>query len=200
MKKVILGAVALMIGGFAFAQNTSNSTQSGNDQRVYVRQAGTLLNSEIDQSNGGGSGSHRAMVLQRGSGNDSDIWQAGSDNEAYVEQGAQFTPPTNATANITQGGTNAASEDNKARIEQHGGTGSTTTMTQDGDENEAYAHQDHTTSTITIDQDGNENKSAVYQLPYYASANNTATITQNGDENKSWASQDGNGNTLNATQ
>ena len=39
MKKVILGAVALMISGFAFAQNTSNSTQTGNDQRVYVRQA-----------------------------------------------------------------------------------------------------------------------------------------------------------------
>src|SRR5690606_940000 len=138
MKNVILSAVALMIGGFAFAQNTSNSTQSGDDQRVYVRQAGTSLSSNITQANGGGDGSHRAIVLQRGSGNASTIDQEGTDNQALVNQGNEFTAPTNATANITQGGNNNASEGNKARVDQHGGTGSVTNMTQDGDDNEAY--------------------------------------------------------------
>src|SRR5690606_37343751 len=132
MKKVILGAAALLFAAVGFAQNTSNSTQTGDDQRVYVRQAGTTLLSNITQANGGGDGSHRAMVWQRGSGNTSAINQQGTENEAYVSQGREFTPPTNATANINQGTNNAASEENKARIEQHGGTGSTTNITQDG--------------------------------------------------------------------
>ncbi len=36
MKKVILGAAALLFTGVLFAQNTSTSSQSGTDQRVYV--------------------------------------------------------------------------------------------------------------------------------------------------------------------
>ena len=50
MKKLFLGAAALLLAGGVFAQNTSNSTQSGDDQRVYVRQAGTNLNSGIYSS------------------------------------------------------------------------------------------------------------------------------------------------------
>ncbi|HLW32916.1 MAG TPA: hypothetical protein VKX40_11680, partial [Aequorivita sp.] len=102
MKKVILGAVALMIGGFAFAQNTSNSSQSGTDQRVYVRQAGTNLTSGIIQGDGSGDGHNRAMVMQRGDGNTSAVDQEGTKNSAYVDQ-ADFTPPTSASAVINQG-------------------------------------------------------------------------------------------------
>lgn len=200
MKKVILGAAALLFAAVGFAQNTSNSTQTGDDQRVYVRQAGTTLLSNITQGNGSGDGSHRAMVWQRGSGNSSAIDQEGTENEAYVSQGREFTPPTNASVVINQGKNNTASEENKARVEQHGGTGSTTTINQDGDENEAYAHQDDTGSTINITQDGTENKSAVYQLPYYSASNNLANINQSGDENCSTALQNGDDNTLSATQ
>ena len=200
MKNVMLGAAALLFTGVLFAQNTSTSNQSGNDQRVYVRQAGTLLNSTITQGNGSGSGEHRAIVLQRGSGNTNTMNQYGTNNQAYVEQGDDFTPPTNASSTINQGTNNTASDDNKARVSQHGGTGSAITITQDGSENEAAAHQDDSGSTITVTQNGEENKSWVQQYPFYASSNNTATINQSGEENSSWADQDGNNNVMNATQ
>lgn len=199
MKKVILGAAALLFTGVLFAQNTSTSSQSGDDQRVYVRQAGTELSSDITQGNGSGSGHNRAMVMQRGDGNSSAIDQEGTSNQAYVDQ-ANFTPPTDAQAVINQGKTNTASANNKARIEQHGGTGSITTINQDGDKNEARAHQDDTGSTITVTQNGNKNRSLVYQLPFYASSNNLAEIVQTGDENCSTAAQDGEDNELYATQ
>ncbi|HLW33974.1 MAG TPA: hypothetical protein VKX40_17065, partial [Aequorivita sp.] len=99
---MILCAAALLFAGVTFAQNNSNSSQTGDDQRVFVRQAGVRLSSDITQGNGSGYGSHRAMVMQRGTDNSSTIDQEGSNNQAYVEQ-AQFTPPTNATAIINQG-------------------------------------------------------------------------------------------------
>src|SRR5690606_1624546 len=117
MKKVILGAAALLFAAVGFAQNTSNSTQTGDDQRVYVRQAGTILSSTITQSNGAGDGSNRAQVMQRGTLNESTIAQSGTDNQAYVDQ-ALNTPPTDATSTINQTG-----DSNKARVAQHGGTG-----------------------------------------------------------------------------
>ena len=199
MKKLFLGAAALLFAGGVFAQNTSNSYQTGDDQRVYVRQAGTNLTSTITQANGGGDGSHRAMVLQKGDLNSATIDQEGTNNQAYVDQ-FDFTPPTSATSIINQGKNNTASADNKARVRQHGGTGSTTTMNQDGDANEASAHQDDTGSTIDITQDGTANKSFVGQLPFYASGGNAATINQTGEYNQSWAWQNGDGNTLSATQ
>lgn len=200
MKKVILGAAALLFAAVGFAQNTSNSTQTGDDQRVYVRQAGTLLNSTITQGNGSGAGSNRAIVLQRGDQNTSTIDQEGTNNQSYVEQGANFTPPTGASSTINQGKNDDASANNKARVAQHGGVGSQTTINQDGGANEATVHQDDTDSDIYITQAGNENKSLVHQLPFYASQNNYAEINQTGDENSSWAIQDGNDNDLYATQ
>src|SRR5690554_6843031 len=199
MKKVMLGAAALLFAGGLFAQNTSTSSQSGTDQRVYVRQAGTNLTSGIIQADGSGTGHNRAAVYQRGDGNTSAIDQEGTSNSAYVDQ-ADFTPPTDAKAFINQGKNNDASGNNIARIEQHGGTGSVTTINQDGDRNQARAHQDDTGSTINITQNGEDNKSLVYQLPFYASTNNLATILQDGEENCSTAAQDGNDNELYATQ
>ena len=200
MKKVILGAAALLFTGVLFAQNTSTSTQSGDDQRVYVRQAGTLLSSSITQANGGGDGSHRAMVWQRGTGNASTIDQEGTNNQAYVEQGLFFTPPTSMTSNIYQGTNDNTSEDNKARVEQHGGSGSVATLTQDGEKNEARTHQDGTNGIVNITQDGEENKSLVLQLPFYSALGNVANINQTGEENCSTAAQDGDYNNLAATQ
>jgi hypothetical protein len=200
MKKLFLGAAALLFAGGLFAQNTSFSSQTGDDQRVYVRQAGTLLSSNIIQANGTGNGSHRAMVIQKGDGNFSAIDQEGTNNQAYVDQGAEFTPPINASSIINQGKNNTTSADNKARVRQHGGTGSVATINQDGDENEAATHQDGTSGIVNITQDGTANKSYVAQLPYYSALGNVANIIQTGLYNCSNAAQDGDYNTLSATQ
>ena len=94
MKKVILCASALLFTGAMMAQNNiSNSTQSGDDQRVYVRQAGTTLSSDITQGNGAGSGANLAKVWQRGVSNSSAIDQEGTNNQASVLQGITFPAP-----------------------------------------------------------------------------------------------------------
>jgi hypothetical protein len=199
MKKLFLGAAALLFMGAVFAQNTSYSNQTGDDERVYVRQAGTNLSSAIIQGNGSGLGSHRAMVLQKGDLNASDIYQEGTNNQAYVDQ-FDFTPPTSASSNIYQGKNNTASANNKARVEQHGGTNSVATLNQDGEANEAKTHQDGTDGVVNITQDGTANKSYVAQLPFYSAVGNTADIYQTDEYNQSWAYQDGDYNYLSATQ
>lgn len=91
MKKVILSAVALMIGGFVFAQTQTNAPaaptnaqglipapsvpasanaayaiQNGDDNKVKVRQVGTKQGAYSDQDNGSGVGGNQARILQTG--------------------------------------------------------------------------------------------------------------------------------------
>ncbi|WP_055435844.1 hypothetical protein [Lacinutrix algicola] len=201
MKKVIFGAAALLFSGALMAQNTSNSTQSGEDQRVYVRQAGTALMSTVDQSNGSGDGYNLAKIWQRGDQNTSGVTQLGTNNQASVLQGITFPEPNNNTVTVNQGTNNDASLDNKAYVEQHGGNNSQTTITQDGDANEAYSHQDGVMGNVDITQNGSTNASAVWQnFGDYTATGNAATMDQSGTSNNSYAVQNGNGNTLSSTQ
>ncbi|MDX1271491.1 hypothetical protein [Bizionia paragorgiae] len=195
MKKVIFGAAALLFSGALLAQNTSTSTQTGDDERVYVRQAGTNLTSTTTQA-----GAHnKAMVWQKGVGNTSTVDQEGTNNQAYVDQ-KDFTPPTNATATINQGKVRA-SDANKAMIRQHGGTGSVATFNQDGDLNEAQTHQDGTNGIVNINQDGTMLKAEVQQsLLSYSAVDNVANIDQLGTNNQVWAKQDGNRNDIDTDQ
>ncbi len=91
MKKVILGAVALMIGGMVFAQtetvapapptnaqvlipapgvpasaNAAHAIQNGDDNKVAVSQVGTRQGAYSDQDNGSGVGGNQARITQTG--------------------------------------------------------------------------------------------------------------------------------------
>lgn len=115
MKKVMLSAAALLIGGFAFAQitpgtpdqavritnhssnsdaNTGEAVQDGNDQRVYVNQVGRKQSAAVYQSNGTeGTGGNRAWINQvedamfySGYKNAAVVNQMGTDNHSMVMQ------------------------------------------------------------------------------------------------------------------
>lgn len=115
MKKVILSAAALMIGGFVFAQitprtpdqavtianhssnsdaNTGEAVQNGNDQRVYVNQVGRQQSAAVYQNNGAfGAGGNRAWINQvedqtstSGYQNLGEVHQKGTNNQSQILQ------------------------------------------------------------------------------------------------------------------
>ncbi|WP_197463512.1 curlin repeat-containing protein, partial [Cochleicola gelatinilyticus] len=116
MKKVMLSAMALMVGSLAFAQqvgdpraeqadyaagasspaNAVENVQSGEDNYMLVRQEGTSSSVYIDQSGGGAGVGNLVYVRQSGDVNDNqtlsgeanmaDVRQDGTTNKGYVHQ------------------------------------------------------------------------------------------------------------------
>ncbi|MDC6352447.1 hypothetical protein PP178_12880 [Zeaxanthinibacter sp. PT1] len=228
MKKVMLSAAALMIGGLAFGQvtnsagtapdatpvpnlsldgdaNTGLSIQNGDDNRVRVRQAGTSQSARTTQDNGAGTGGNLAWLMQTGEvqaasgvGNEAEVQQSGTANESFTKQEGDYND-----AFTAQGQNNDASSGNKARIRQ--GTGQQAqdnfaAIEQDGDDNIAFTRQTYDNSEAWTRQVGNENKSMILQD---AGPNQTdghsAFNHQEGDRNESSIDQSGLGGRNTAT-
>jgi len=219
MKKVMLSAAALMIGAIGFAQvsgaptavavpaqagaaagaNTGESIQNGNDNRVWVRQAGTSQSVYTNQNDGAGTGGNLARVrqmgavqatsgvenlaevLQSGDLNQSTTFQEGDRNNAVTRQGQNDNSSASNMAMIRQG-TGQNAEDNFAAIDQ------------DGDGNSAWTRQTFDNSDAWTRQDGDGNKSEIDQN---AGPNGTdghlAEAEQVGDGNMSIINQSGAG-------
>ncbi|MDT0293156.1 curlin [Mesonia ostreae] len=216
MKKVILCATALMFGAIGFAQvsgapqasqvaaqagaaagaNTGESVQNGNDNRVWVRQAGTSQSVYTNQNDGSGMGGNLARVrqtgvvnplsgelnlaevLQSGSENQSTTWQQGDRNNAITRQGQNDDASARNKALIQQGN-NQNAEDNFAAIDQ------------DGEDNNALTFQTWDNSAALTTQLGNENTSFIRQK---AGPNGTdgheAEVEQVGNNNNSIVRQE----------
>tara|TARA_R100000935_G_scaffold9625_1_gene19553 strand:- start:36332 stop:37837 length:1506 start_codon:yes stop_codon:yes gene_type:complete len=223
MKKVILCAVALVFGTFAYAQvggapvadqslvpdnsasaesNAGLSIQNGDDNRVRVRQAGELNTVYTEQDNGTGLGGNLARVMQTGdvNGNQAD---SGEDNAAEVRQSGSANQSTTVqegdfnNAYTAQGQNDAASSGNKALIRQ--GTGNQAesnyaAIEQDGSGNQAQTQQTYDNSDAWTRQMGTDNKSMISQnAAPEASFGHEAENFQNGDRNESSINQMGAG-------
>ena len=231
MKKLFLCAVALMIASLGFAQvidtggewsptpktvaplsgaavdaNTGLSIQNGNDNKVWVRQAGTFQSVRTYQDDGTGTGGNLTWVMQTGSVQaNSGVWnvteviqsgtvnqsstkQEGDYNEAITRQGQIITASAGNKALIRQGVADQA-EYNFAAIDQ------------DGDENQARIRQTYDNSDAWTQQVGNNNKSLVLQN---AGPNGTdghyAMNEQLGDRNEAYIKQRGLGGRNTATR
>ncbi|MGY8915226.1 MAG: hypothetical protein ACKVJF_09120 [Flavobacteriales bacterium] len=218
MKKVILCAAALMIGGVAFAQvsnsagtapstlsaetnlsldplaNTGTSIQTGDNQAVRIRQAGTIQSVLTDQSNGAGTGGNLARVRQTGnvSGNTA---ASGEANWATVLQsGTTNQSTTRQEGDFNNAFTDQDGESNKARIRQ--GTGQNAednfaAIEQSGTTNQALTQQTFDNSEAWTRQIGTDNKSRVLQnAGDDGTDGHSAFNHQEGDRNESWIQQD----------
>ena len=193
MKKVILSAAALLIGGIAFGQvsistgtasdaqpvpalagaavgaNTGEAIQIGTAQKVRVRQAGTANSARTVQDDGLVGGGNEAFIRQTG------LVQPGISgelNEAEILQSGEANEATSLQEGdrndsyIAQGATDKTSTGNKARIRQ--GTGQQAednfaAIEQDGDNNQAWTMQTWDNSDAWVRQIGDSNKSMVNQ-------------------------------------
>jgi len=221
MKKVILSAVALMIGGFAFAQttpdaptqavdivalpgapssaNTGESVQNGNNQKVSVIQIGTKQSAASYQEDGMGIGGNLARIKQTGNvgptsgvANLAEVHQQGSTN-----QSTQWQEGDKNSSLVKQGMNNAASANNKALTIQ--GTGNQAEknwaeINQDGDDNQARTKQTFDNSAALVNQNGDRNYADINQNGSpNNSAGHDAEIGQDGDDNDARIKQYGNG-------
>ncbi len=227
MKKVFFGAAALLCSGAIFAQanqgpledinggvstdaevvaaeagaastaNTGWSMQNGNDQKVYVRQAGTNMSVFTDQGDGDGTGGNQARIWQTGavsaaSGieNAADVRQFGTENQSTTRQEGDRNE-----AVTRQGLNDAASASNKALIRQ--GTADQAennyaAIEQDGTENQAWTRQTYDNSEARTVQVGNKNAAKVIQVANpNDSAGHSAIVEQYGDENSAVTMQNG---------
>jgi hypothetical protein len=201
MKKVILGASAMLFCTIGFAQvtpsvtsgsqpaartvsalpgaaataNAGESYQNGNDHKVQVRQAGTNQTVYTEQNDGDGAGGNLASVMQTGSVSS----VSGAENAAEVIQQGTANESTliqqgdRNNAITEQGLTDLESTGNKARIQQGNGGGS----------------EDN---TAAIRQDGDYNEANTFQTW----DNNDAFTIQDGESNKSMIVQNGGGENL----
>jgi len=226
MKKVIFCAVALMMGAVGLAQTTpdapaaptnaqaltpmapapasanmTESYQSGNDNKVAVRQIGTKQGAYTMQGDGTGTGNNQGIILQegnvgpnsgvanmaelhqKGTKNQSRQSQFGDRNEALVNQGLTDTGSERNRAEIQQGATGAQQgQKNKAQIDQDGDRNQARTQ-QRFDKNEALTNQDGDRNYADIGQNASPNNSAGH----------AAEVDQVGEDNDAWIRQEGNG-------
>lgn len=225
MKKVILSASALILGGMLYAQtpgtpaaaeviaplplsavgaNTGQSTQNGNENKVLVFQAGTSQSASTYQDDGTGTGDNQISIMQTGnvgplSGvqNSAEARQSGTENQMIINQQGD----TNSSL-TRQGQNDASSARNTAWVRQ--GTGqqaqdNAAEVNQDGDDNIAKVKQTFDNSTSLINQTGDGNKAFTNQD---AGPNQTdghaAEMRQTGDDNQAYSFQEGNGARNNA--
>lgn len=218
MKKVMLCAAALLIGGFAFGQvsnsagtapsttaaetnlsadptaNVGTTIQTGDGQAVKIRQAGTIQSVLTNQSNGAGSGGNLARVMQTGnvSGNTA---ASGEANWATVFQsGTTNESTTKQEGDRNNAFTDQVGETNRARIRQ--GTGQNAednfaAIEQSGTTNQAWTLQTYDNSAAWTRQVGIDNKSKTIQNAGDDSTDGHSAFThQEGDRNESWIEQD----------
>ncbi len=220
MKKVILGAAALMIGSFAFAQytpssptqavqisnqsvntgaNTGESVQNGNDQKVRVRQVGTSNSAATYQDDGTGTGGNLASISQNGAvgptsgdSNLAETHQRGSVNQSTANQQGDGN-----SALTNQGLNNTASSGNKAHIQQGNNLQAEDNwaeVNQDGDDNQARTLQRWDNNEALTTQMGDRNKADIHQAAEPdSSEGHAAEVNQQGDDNQALLYQHGNG-------
>ncbi|KJJ38290.1 hypothetical protein [Aequorivita vladivostokensis] len=218
MKKVILGAAALMIGAIGFAQytpdapgaagtignnsssstaNTGESIQNGDNQKVKVRQVGTEQSAASYQDNGAGIGSNQAFIKQIGSVtgtsgylNRAEVHQKGSTNES-----TQLQEGDNNSSLVNQGMTDMASADNKVWARQ--GTNeqaenNSLEVNQDGDRNESRTLQTYDNSEALVNQMGDDNAADIKQRAFSnGTEGHAAEVNQDGDRNQALIDQTG---------
>ena len=227
MKKITIGAVILMYGGFAFAQspapnmpqqaehiaiipgaastaNSGQSQQNGNNNRVKVFQAGTNQSASTYQSDGSGTGSNLTYISQVGavslaSGveNNAEVHQIGTSNELIIDQQGDYN-----SALSNQGINNDGSANNKAWIRQgvnQQAEHNASEVNQDGRNNIAKSLQTYDNSESLIIQSGNGNMAFNEQdAGPNGSDGHASEISQLGDANQAYTYQKGNGARNNA--
>lgn len=215
MKNLFLGAAALLACGAISAQdalmlnpaaapsaqqavtlpgtstdnpNLTETFALGNDNRVFVRQAGQLNSTYISQTgvlsffpgdnnqararqhDGTGANSgvneNALEIVQRGSGNKADTYQSNDENEAVTFQ---------------------RGTDNKGFIKQFGTEGYAN-VGQVGTGNMGYVYQGGVENAGRIMQIGTENKSQIQQVGL-GNSSNEAITEQDGTANKSYIRQ-----------
>jgi hypothetical protein len=225
MKKVILGAAALMIGTFTFAQsitapvqaehigilpgaaptaNSGQSQQNGNDNRVQVMQAGTNQSASTYQSDGSGTGGNLTWISQIGAvssasgvANNAEVRQMGTENQSTTDQQGDYN-----SALTKQGLNDDGSAGNMAWIRQ--GTNeqaqnNAAEINQDGDDNVAKTKQTFDNNEALINQMGDDNKAfSIQNGGPNGTVGHAAQIDQTGDGNEAYSNQSGNGAQNNA--
>lgn len=187
MKKACLLFIAILIVGFAIAQNTETSTQVGNNHKADVTQKGGTLNSATIIQNGGNGNRLGAPVagdvgvdvganvslakglVQEGSSNDAKITQTGNLNIIQ-----QFRPngPVPILNSVYQKGSS-----NKLDMQQ---IGDKNVIGQATFEYNGLDQTQGNGNDAKILQQGNLNKLSVF---YQTSDGNTADIKQIGNSN-----------------
>ncbi|SRX54034.1 hypothetical protein [Aequorivita sp. CIP111184] len=227
MKRIIISAVGLLVGGFVYSQspaptppqqaehiaiipgaastaNSGQSQQNGNNNRVQVFQAGTNQSASTYQGNGSGIGGNLTYITQVGavsstSGiqNNAEAHQIGTANELIVDQQGDYN-----SALSNQGINDDGSEKNKSWIRQgdnQQAEHNASEVNQDGDNNIAKSLQTYDNSESLITQAGNENMAFSEQD---AGPNGTdghaSEISQLGDANQAYTFQEGSGARNNA--
>lgn len=195
MKKVILGAAALMIGAVSFAQTnsvtgsqngdslTANAYQAGMDNEAEINQTGELNTSNSDQF----GDLNDIVVTQADSNNTSDITQeGGSDNNATVNQTTLGNMST-----IVQG-TGMAAVGNEATVTQSGSTdvatGNTSNVKQTFDQSKAVVDQIGDSNESTVTQIGKPNDPTAPDASSFP--RNEVDLDQNGMGNRAFVTQE----------
>lgn len=209
------------ISGAAAGANTGLTVQTGDDQRVRVRQAGTEQSAYSFQENGSGSGGNLARIRQTGdvnallSGiqNAADVLQSGTANQSTTRQEGDYN-----SAVTKQGQNDDGSSGNRGRIRQgiaEQAEGNTAKLEQDGIDNRGRIEQTSDSNDAWTVQSGERNKSYTEQRAapnntggHYAYTEQTGNDNANlidqsgtaGEGNWAWAFQVGDNNTSIQTQ
>lgn len=205
------------VGGEASNNQATVRQLAGSTNALsYVGQEGAANIAQVTMSGAtaaksGGVPSYNATVINYP---DSQVWQIGTNNQAYVNQAAD-----NATTVVYQGvywnptppnyGLRNGSANNRADVAQtadgdgsdstvyQGGLGNQATVTQASLNGWSEIRQDGALNTATLDQQsGSGHQSTIWQL----ADGNTATTIQSGLSNVAIVNQTTNGNTSNVTQ
>lgn len=211
MKKMLLGASALVFGGAVLAQTPASletvksnpwsgsdanyglSEQYGTENKVRVRQAGAHQEVYTFQADGSGDGSNQASVTQVSMPgtlpNRAATVQLGTENQATSVQWGGYNESA-----ILQGTNDDSSANNKALVSQGTGSapvyGNTSVISQDGEYNLAATSQSGTLGYSEVAQNGEANKAFVYQE---GENGQIAGISQEGNYNEATAHQSGPG-------
>lgn len=161
MKKLSFFAVAMFVGGVAFAQNnTSTTTQNGDNNSADIEQTGSGNTSTLTQTK-----NNEFELVQDGDDNLSNFRQANNGgNKAFINQLGDRNK-------VTRGGGALQGSNNLAHIDQG------------GNDNTAIIYQDFKNNELNFDQDGNGNYAKANQDGGVAGS--ILTVNQVGDNNRS---------------
>ncbi len=164
MKRVILSASALMLGGFVFAQTPQTVTKKAKQSQ------------ELESAS---KGSNFSQIDQMGIGSDATVQQKGTENASYIEQTGTSQRKRNEAFLLQKGGLITTAEENYADQTQNG-MANYSNVIQLGDENDAW-----------VNQQGNSNASNIQQGTFIfgRSDKNYAQVDQAGDKNDATINQ-----------
>lgn len=196
------------------AQNTSTTTQSGDNNNAAVGQTGNGNTSIISQTVNFGTAGHTANVTQDGTDNMGDVLQdqedaeatliqTGADNQILLKQSGE-----NQASDIVQtGDRNKVGSYNNInnRAFQKNGTSfsndaNSVSISQLGSDNQIGLWQEHHASAANIDQSGDFNEAHLRQTGAPTGLIQSATISQTGDDHYADMNFYGDGNNFSLTQ